>query len=49
LLEHAGLVTCDESDESAPSVEAAICVDDRLSDEQKTALIAVFRSMIQPT
>jgi hypothetical protein len=28
-------------------VEAAIRADDRLSDEQKTALIAVFRSMIQ--
>jgi transcriptional regulator with XRE-family HTH domain len=49
LLGHAGLVTCDESDESAPSVEAAIRADDRLSDVQKTALIAVFRSMIPPT
>ncbi|HYU03267.1 MAG TPA: helix-turn-helix transcriptional regulator [Jatrophihabitantaceae bacterium] len=48
LLSHAGLATSDDSDESAPSVEAAIRADDRLSDEQKTALIAVFHSMIQP-
>lgn len=30
----------------APDIEAAILAESRLSDEQKTALIAVFRSML---
>jgi transcriptional regulator with XRE-family HTH domain len=47
LLAHAGLVNLAEPDESAPTVEAAIRAEPRLSDEQKTALIAVFRSMLQ--
>ena len=34
---------------SAVDAEAAIRADERLSDEQKAALIAVYQSMIRPT
>ena len=45
LLAQAGLA--DETDDEAqPCVEAAVRTDDRLTDEQKTALIAVYRSMV---
>jgi len=45
LLAQAGLA--DETDDEAqPGVEAAVRTDDRLTDEQKTALIAVYRSMV---
>ncbi len=33
----------------APDAEAAIRADQRLSDEQKAALIAVYQSMLRPT
>ncbi|MGH9246628.1 MAG: helix-turn-helix domain-containing protein [Acidimicrobiales bacterium] len=36
-----------DGDGSAGGVEAAIQADDRLSDEQKVALIAVYRSYVQ--
>jgi transcriptional regulator with XRE-family HTH domain len=55
LLAQAGLLDAHdagkrgEPDESAAgcSVEAAIRADERLSEERKTALIAVYRSMLQ--
>lgn len=45
LLAQAGLNTEEES-ASAVSVEDAIRVDPKLSQEQKTALISVYRSML---
>ncbi len=53
LLAQAGLLDAADSAKSAgsrrpvPSVEGAIRADERLSEEQKTALIAVYRSMLQ--
>ena len=46
LLAHAGLVT--QEDDDGSSVESAIRSDGRLTDEQKSALIAVYRSMLGP-
>jgi transcriptional regulator with XRE-family HTH domain len=50
LLAQAGLLHKDAADGVAPSappdIEAAIMAEQRLSDDQKTALIAVFRSML---
>jgi transcriptional regulator with XRE-family HTH domain len=53
LLVQAGLLHATEpdADAAAPdavSAEAAILADERLSPEQKTALIAVYQSMIKP-
>jgi transcriptional regulator with XRE-family HTH domain len=53
LLAQAGLVDsmADGQDRSGPAVpqtEAAIRADQRLSEDQKTALIAVYRSMLPP-
>jgi transcriptional regulator with XRE-family HTH domain len=53
LLAQAGLLSPDEQDaaqQGATSVltEDAIRSDERLSDEQKQALIAVYRSMLPP-
>jgi transcriptional regulator with XRE-family HTH domain len=48
LLAHAGI---DDADADAPAdlhdTEAAIRVDDRLTDEQKQALLSVYRSYVQ--
>jgi transcriptional regulator with XRE-family HTH domain len=45
LLAHAGI---DETGESElPDTESAIRADDRLSDEQKQALLSVYRSYVQ--
>ena len=50
LLAHAGLLRHDRSGDGAgvlvPGVEEAIRADSRLSGEQQSALIAVFRSML---
>jgi transcriptional regulator with XRE-family HTH domain len=51
LLTQAGLLRQPEPDSSAPerrsqAVQAAIQAEDRLSGEQKTALIAVYQSML---
>ena len=52
LLAQAGLLRHDHADsataeQAAPTVEQAIQAEQRLSDEQKSALIAVFRSMLR--
>jgi transcriptional regulator with XRE-family HTH domain len=51
LLAQAGLLRQDRLEESgavrAASVEDAIQAEDRLSDEQKSALLAVYRSMLR--
>jgi transcriptional regulator with XRE-family HTH domain len=46
LLVQAGLLDAAEGDEDAPGVEDAIRADARLSDDQKTALLAVYRSYL---
>jgi transcriptional regulator with XRE-family HTH domain len=51
LLAQAGLIDAGSAGEAAtedaaPQTEAAIRADGRLSEEQKTALIAVYRSML---
>ena len=54
LLAQAGLIDAvaaanqdqDEADRQAPPTEDAIRADERLSEEQKAALIAVYRSML---
>ena len=52
LLTHAGLLphrreaAGDQEEESASGVEQAIEADDRLSGQQKAALISVYRSML---
>jgi transcriptional regulator with XRE-family HTH domain len=57
LLAQAGLLDPDPRDDaesggtdarSAPSVEAIIDADSRLNDDQKAALLAVYRSMLRP-
>jgi transcriptional regulator with XRE-family HTH domain len=52
LLAEAGLIApADDQDETGsanPSTEAAIRADGRLSEDQKSALIAVYRSMLPP-
>ncbi|HET6755497.1 MAG TPA: helix-turn-helix transcriptional regulator [Jiangellaceae bacterium] len=51
LLVRAGLLQDDETDGEdgeVPTVEAAIRGDRRLSEEQKRALVAVYRSMCAP-
>ena len=54
LLAQAGLIDAmaarasgeDEAQPAPPATEEAIRADDRLSDDQKSALIAVYRSML---
>ena len=46
LLARSGLSTQDENAAGGTSVEAAIQAEERLSAEQKAALIAVYRSML---
>src|SRR5215469_6468003 len=51
LLAQAGLLhrdtsTADKSEAGQPDIEAAINAEQRLSDDQKNALIAVLRSML---
>jgi transcriptional regulator with XRE-family HTH domain len=46
LLAHAG-VDDDDSESEPPDTESAIRADDRLSDEQKQALLSVYRSYVQ--
>jgi transcriptional regulator with XRE-family HTH domain len=46
LLAHAGVETVDH-DEDAPDTEAAIRRDPALSDDQKQALLSVYRSYVQ--
>lgn len=46
LLTHAGVVDPEEAAE-APDTEAAIRRDPQLSDEQKQALLSVYRSYVQ--
>jgi transcriptional regulator with XRE-family HTH domain len=53
LLAEAGLIDAaspgeDRTGSANPSTEAAIRDDERLSDDQKAALIAVYRSMLPP-
>jgi len=53
LLTEAGLIAPagpgqDEAGSANPPTEAAIRADGRLSEEQKSALIAVYRSMLPP-
>src|SRR5262245_44255019 len=53
LLAEAGLIARggaedDKAGSANPSTEAAIRADARLSEEQKSALIAVYRSMLPP-
>jgi transcriptional regulator with XRE-family HTH domain len=50
LLAQAGLIDQARPDPPEPavsSVEAAIAADERLADEQKAALLAVYRSMLR--
>ena len=52
LLTQAGLLHHGDGEDGAadrqnPAVEAAIDSDDRLSDQQKSALISVYRSMLK--
>jgi transcriptional regulator with XRE-family HTH domain len=48
LMTQAGLIDPADADPAppAPATEAAIRTDQRLTDDQKTALIAVYRSML---
>jgi len=49
LLDQAAGGQAAAPDETPPtSVEAAIMADERLADEQKAALLAVYRSMLRP-
>jgi transcriptional regulator with XRE-family HTH domain len=50
LLDQAAGARTAPTDETLPptSVEAAIVADERLADEQKAALLAVYRSMLPP-
>jgi len=45
LLSHAGIEPDDTTDR--PDTESAIRADDRLSDDQKQALLSVYRSYVQ--
>jgi transcriptional regulator with XRE-family HTH domain len=48
LLAQAGLLDPDDDHEAdAPSTEAAIRRDDHLTDDQKQALLAVYRSYVE--
>jgi transcriptional regulator with XRE-family HTH domain len=47
LLEHGANAARDEADSGPGSVESVIRADTRLDDEQKAALLAVYRSMLK--
>jgi transcriptional regulator with XRE-family HTH domain len=47
LLAQAGLLRPDRARDGTTTVEEAIQAEDRLSGEQKSALVAVFRSMLR--
>jgi hypothetical protein len=47
LMVQAGLLDDRGDDDAATSVADAVRADPRLSDEQKTALLAVYRSYVQ--
>jgi transcriptional regulator with XRE-family HTH domain len=47
LLEHAADAARGEADDGPGSVESVIRADTRLDDEQKAALLAVYRSMLR--
>ena len=47
LLEHAGVIDHDAAHDTAVDTETAIRSDTRLSDEQKQALLTVYRSYVQ--
>ncbi len=47
LLAHAGIDDPAPAAEHGPDTEAAIRADDRLTDEQKQALLSVYRSYVQ--
>jgi transcriptional regulator with XRE-family HTH domain len=47
LLEQAGVIDHDDNHEPAVDTEVAIRQDTRLSDEQKQALLTVYRSYVQ--
>ena len=47
LLEHAGLIDHDAAHDTVVDTETAIRSDARLSDEQKQALLTVYRSYVQ--
>jgi transcriptional regulator with XRE-family HTH domain len=47
LLEQAGVIDHDATHDTAVDTEAAIRSDTRLSDEQKQALLTVYRSYVQ--
>ena len=47
LLEHGAAAARGETDRSPGSVESVIRADGRLDDEQKAALLAVYRSMLR--
>ncbi len=46
LLVQAGLLEGDGNDEEHPSVEDAVRADPKISDDQKSAILAVYRSYI---
>lgn len=46
LLVQAGLLESEESDDQGPSVEDAIRNDARLTDDQRAAILAVYRSYL---
>ena len=46
LLVQAGLLEATEADGAGPSVEDAIRADGRLTDDQKAAMLAVYRSYV---
>ena len=47
LLTHAGIDDEAEASSAQPDTESAIRADDRLSDDQKQALLTVYRSYVQ--
>jgi transcriptional regulator with XRE-family HTH domain len=46
LLVQAGLLDASDADSSGPSVEDAVRADTRISDDQKSAILAVYRSYL---
>jgi hypothetical protein len=47
LLTHAGIDDDTDTSSARPDTESAIRADDRLSDDQKQALLSVYRSYVQ--
>lgn len=46
LLVQAGLLEASDADDSTPSVEDAVRADPKITDDQKSAILAVYRSYI---